>query len=107
MVDIELDGFYCKKCKELHPTLFWHELYDEYIKTEKDFVLDIKQISERFGNKITDKEAAKLYQEYRTSFGVEFCDNSKKCIVCGTNTHYKIIGTDKFVCSNKCKETAE
>ena len=106
MVDIEIDGFYCEKCKELHPTLFWHKLYNEYIKKEKDFIPYIKQINERFGNKITDREAMKLYQEYRTSFGVEFCAKPQSCIVCGTNTHYKLVGTDKFICSDNCKAKA-
>ena len=48
----------------------------------------------------------KLYQEYRTSFGVEFCAKPQSCIVCGTNTHYKLVGTDKFICSDNCKAKA-
>ena len=107
MIDIEIDGFYCEKCKEMHPMLFWHELYEEYIKAENDFIADIKKISKRFGNKITNDEAGKLYHEHICSLGIEICDNPQKCVVCGTNTHYKIIGTDKFICSNKCKATVE
>lgn len=34
-VDIEIDGFWCKKCEELHPTLYWHEKFDEYLRNRR------------------------------------------------------------------------
>ena len=107
MVYIEIDGFYCKECNELHPALFWHELYDEYIKTKQAFILHIKQINERFGNSITDKEALELYQNYITTLGIEFCPEPQNCIICGKETHYRLTDTNKFVCSNECKATAK
>lgn len=29
-VNIILDGCGCPKCKDFHPTVFWHKKYDEY-----------------------------------------------------------------------------
>ena len=36
MIKIEIDGIWCKKCQELHPTLFWHEKYNDYELNRKE-----------------------------------------------------------------------
>ena len=106
MIDIKLDGIYCKECNELHPTLFWHKLYDDYIKAKEECIPFFKEAAKRFGEAITDEEALELYYINMNIRGLEYSKESGKCVVCKTNTHYKLIETKNFVCSDKCKYKA-
>lgn len=107
MIDMEIDGFYCKECNDIHPTLYWHELYGEYIKTKEEAIPYFKNVCARFGEIITDDDALFLYYKTMRLRGLEYSENNGECVICGTRTHYMLIGTKKYICSNKCKYQAK
>ena len=100
----KIDGIYCDKCKTMHPTLFWHELYDDYRKPLEEYIPYIKQMHERFAQMtITDAEAIEHYNDLMRILKLERCDEKGKCEICGTLTHYKYTPANKYICSDKCK----
>ena len=74
MLSIELDGFYCKRCNDFHPTLCWHELYDDYMKTKEESIALYKNVAERFDKPITDDEALELYYKNMSIKGLEYSE---------------------------------
>ncbi len=103
MIDIVPDGVPCKKCNTMHPTLYWHKLYDDYMKIEKDYIVYIKELYKKFGEEISDDKALNNYYEHMETLNLVYCEKAGRCAVCKTNTHYKHIKTQNFVCSDKCK----
>ena len=105
MIDIEIDGIYCKKCNDLHPTLFWHDLYDDYIESEGDYICRMKNLAKIFDGGLTEDEVIKLYYKKMADKELVFCSNAEECAVCKTKTHYMHTKTKCFVCSDKCRYT--
>lgn len=89
MVDIIVDGIYCSKCNDMHPSLFWHEKYNDYLSNRKK---SHKKICKKFGIKT----------HYLNGLNLKKC-KSGKCVICGCMTNYKDTRTKKYICSNECK----
>ena len=107
MLNIEIDGFYCKECNDIHPTLYWHKIYDEYMKTKEEAIPYYKKVFARLGETVTDDDALFLYYKNMTICGLEYSEKNGKCVICGTRTHYMLIDTNKYICSDKCKYQAK
>ena len=89
MLDIQVDGIWCPKCKTLHPTLYWHDKYDDWLKNKKE---RHPSICEKFGINI----------DYLHGLSIVECETSN-CIVCGAKTNYADEETGNPVCSDECK----
>lgn len=97
MVNIEIDGYYCKKCEEWHPELFWHEKYNDYeMNREERYRKAIKRF-------LKDGELEPPFEDTLAIRGLEECSESGECIICKYNTFFKSLRTGNFVCSKKCK----
>lgn len=108
MLCTEEGGFYCDKCRKVHPSLYWHEIYDEYLKSPEEYIPFVKEMTKRFadGAILSDKEAMEDYEEYMKILELEKCKEAGACSFCGTKTHYKHTPTNLYVCSDKCKHKA-
>ena len=42
MINCVLDGIWCPKCKTLHPTLYWHNKYNDYLLNRKEQFEEMK-----------------------------------------------------------------
>lgn len=89
MVDIQIDGVWCPKCKTLHQTLYWHEKYNDWLIRRKE---KHPEICKRFG----------INTYYLDDMDVIEC-NTSKCVICGEETNYIDKQTGKPVCSDECK----
>ncbi len=80
-VDIEIDGFWCKKCEELHPTLYWHEKFDEYLRNRRkewDYQKNIRP--NLFKNAV--------YQDCLPNLGLTEQSFQEACVSCGELTYF-------------------
>ena len=89
MVNVEIDGVWCPKCKTFHPTLYWHEKYNDWLVNRKN---KHPEICKRF----------KINTHYLDGMDVSECMSSK-CVVCGDITNYTDKQTGDPVCSDECK----
>lgn len=101
-VDLEIDGVYCPKCNDLHPTLMWHEKYNDYLKKDK-WVQEYKKSLLRFKLKISNNEAIQQYEKHVDAKDIIQKDYTGECIICSTLTHFINKKTENFVCSDECK----
>lgn len=95
MITVVPDGIWCKECRTLHPTLFWHKKYNDY-------ELDRK---ERW-QKSVKKHFSGVDAEYADNLHIKELlqeDTEGKCVVCGTKTYFKHTTTGNFVCCDECK----
>lgn len=99
-VNIILDGCWCPKCKDFHPTVFWHKKYDEYELDRYEQFLEMKRKRPQLM-----KDA--VYTDHLPSKGLVEHSESKKCAICGTMTHFSSIKTGRYVCSDECKYKEE
>ena len=100
-ISIELDGFYCPDCNDFHPTLMWHERYDDYATRETRFADWQKNKEER---PALFRDA--VFQESVAHLGVAEHDNPAPCIVCECQTHFADANTGGRICSAECKSAA-
>ena len=103
-ISIEIDGIYCPKCNMFHPTLFWHEKYDDYIN-QSDYINRIIKGYERFGATINNDDAYKNFVEYLLALGIDKNKIEGKCVVCSAKTSFINKRTNHYVCSHECKYT--
>ena len=101
-ISIEIDGIYCPKCNALHPTLFWHKKYDDYIK-QSDYIDRIIKAYERFGATISEDDAYKNFVEYLLTLEIDKTKTEGKCVVCSAKTSFINKRTNHYVCSDECK----
>lgn len=101
-ISIEIDGVYCPKCNDMHPTLMWHEKYNDYISKTKHVDSIIKSCK-IFGVNISLDTAYKNYAEHLNFLGIDETEIIKKCVMCSAETRFKNIKTNNYVCSNKCR----
>lgn len=96
MVDIKIDGIWCKKCKALHPTLMWHEKYDDYELNKDKVEEDIKKHFSNYDLKTNRSKILKIK---------ELCiqEEQKPCNICGCKTFFTNMKTSHYVCSDECK----
>ena len=78
MICIEPDGIWCKKCQKMHPTLFWHEKYNDYELSRKE-------------------------RWFESIKGLKQEEQEGNCVICNTPTFFKTIETDNYVCCDECK----
>ena len=89
MIDIEIDGVWCPKCKTLHPTLYWHEKYDNWLVKRKE---KHPEICQRFGINTNYLDGMSVIES-----------KGGKCVVCGCDTDYADKKTRVSVCSDECR----
>ena len=91
----EIDGVWCNSCKQFHPTLMWHEKYNNYL-------LDRKEKWEKMIKKHFPDENVK-YIDKIIALGLDEDKDIHKCIICESDTNFKNVKTGNFVCCDKCK----
>lgn len=62
-IDIEIDGVYCPKCNDLHPTLMWHNKYNNYLNKDK-WIQEYKKSLLRFKLEIPNTEVIQRYEKH-------------------------------------------
>ena len=100
-INIETDGIYCDKCNCLHPTLFWHNKYDDYLIKE-DRVENLKKYLEKHNIKLSIDQ---LEDEFNSLFKVKKIKLSRikgSCIMCGKKTKFKNLINSQYICSDEC-----
>lgn len=102
MVDIEIDGIYCPKCRELHPTLFWHDKYNEYLMPSICYN-NRRAAGARFGIEYSDEECQEAYRKRLDLMQIDLMEYNGACVICSSTTRFIDIRTKKFVCSDECK----
>lgn len=102
MITVEIDGVYCKRCNDMHPTLCWHEKYDELLDF-KSHIETYKRASERFKISFTDAKLEELYKDKLRRRGVKIEEKPGCCSVCSCETKFINIESNAYVCSDECK----
>lgn len=100
-INIELDGFYCPTCNDLHPTLLWHDPYDDYATREIRFA-DWQESRRERPALLHDA----VFQESIAYLGVTEHDSSAPCTICGRQTRFTDANADNRICSAECKDAA-
>ncbi|NQI71489.1 hypothetical protein HO594_10125 [Streptococcus suis] len=96
VVDIEIDGFWCKKCEELHSHLYWHKKFDEYLLNRREVWEQQKKVRPNLF-----KDA--LYEDSLPRLGLTEQRHRGTCVSCGHLTYFTSLKTKRFICSNECK----
>lgn len=97
MINIEIDGIWCPKCREMHPSLFWHNKYNDYLKDRKERYY--KNL-ERF---YKEKNLIPEFEDNLERLGL--CETVEgKCVICRSLTNFKSIETGNYICCNECKD---
>ena len=91
-----MDGIWCPKCRDFHPTLMWHDKYDDYLaeKVQREHWEKMK----RERPQMVGDAALTLN---RIS-GVAERGDTGPCVVCGCRTHFVVEETGERVCSDEC-----
>lgn len=97
MVNVVLDGIWCKKCQDLHPTLMWHEKYNDYELRNDD--IEETKIRKRFPDYDYRTNRTKSLKIKELSISIE----KKPCIICKDLTYFVNTKTNNYVCSDECK----
>ena len=95
MINIEIDGIWCPKCRDFHPVLYWHEKYDDYEMNRHKSWLETKK---KHPLLFQDAE----YVDTLPDLDLEECTVGL-CVICKTPTHFRRISNGHYVCSNECK----
>ncbi len=101
-IDIEIDGVYCPKCNDLHPTLMWHKKYNVYLNKD-EWIQEYKKSLLRFKLEIPDTEAIQQYEKHVNAKDIIQKDYTGECIVCSSLTNFINKKTENFVCSDECR----
>lgn len=97
MITVYDDGVWCKKCNKFHPTLMWHEKYNNYELNRREE---------------WEKSIEKHFPMYKDT--AEFIDSlpikglmedsvEGECEICKDKTFFRELTTKKYVCSDECK----
>ena len=94
------DGVYCPQCKDVHPTLKWHEKYDDYEMRET-----MRAEWEAAVAKRPNLLGGTLFEDfYRwNSRGLVEHEESSPCAVCGCATHFSDPDSGFCVCGDECR----
>ena len=101
MITVEIDGVYCKKCGQMHPTLLWHKKYNDYA-TDEVTRPKIRAAMKHFRPQITDEEVAHAIEENRKYKFYEEKITSAPCAICGEQTYFISKLTGHRTCSDEC-----
>ena len=99
---IKIDGIFCQQCNALHPTLFWHEKYDDYIDETK-YIEKLIKTNERFGLIISKDDAQRDFLGYLETLEIDKTNMPDKCVICTAKTSFKNKKTNNYVCSDECR----
>lgn len=96
MINCVLDGIWCPKCKTLHPTLYWHNKYNNYLLNRKEQFEEIKKQRPQLlkDAKYIDTLPSKNLEEEKIE---------GNCIICNSKTFFKSTLTNHYICSDECK----
>ena len=97
MVCIDIDGIWCKKCNKLHPTLMWHDKYNNYLLDRREQWQEA--IDKHFKNIVKDAE----YIDNLPYKNLEEKNIEGECVICKSKTFFTILNTNTYVCSDECK----
>jgi len=97
-VNVIIDGVPCSKCGKLHPTLSWHDKYDDYLLDRKTKWDEAKAKRPQLFKNAVYKDKLELY-------GLKEKEEQGKCEVCGCMTYFVNVTTNHYVCSKECKYT--
>lgn len=103
-IDVEIDGIYCPKCHELHPTLHWHDKYEEYLERNQ-WIRSHKKAVERFKISLSPEQLSKAYDDHLGVLGLILDETHGECVVCANHTHFRHAVTGHFLCSDECMYT--
>lgn len=101
-ISVEINGIFCPKCNTLHPTLFWHEKYDDYI-AETKYIEKLINAHERFELTIGKDDAQRNFLGYLETLEIKKTKSTNKCVNCSAKTSFKNKKTNNYVCSDECK----
>ena len=96
MIFCDIDGIWCPKCRQMHPSLYWHKAYNDYL-------LDRKQKWEENKKKRPNLFGNAEYTDLLPRMGLIEEEDEGECCICKRQTFFKDINTKKYVCSNECK----
>ncbi len=99
---IEIDGIFCPKCNTLHPTLFWHEKYDDYIDETK-YIEKLIKANKRFGSVVSKDDIQRDFIRYLKTLEIDKTKISGECVICTAKTSFKNKKTNNYVCSDECR----
>lgn len=105
-VNVEIDGIFCKKCNEMHPSMYWHEAFENYLN-EEEWVQTYMRTLQRFQQAPSMERAKSEYAEMLEVHGICHLCEEGVCFVCGRETSFIDGNTIRYVCSEECKEKAE
>lgn len=98
-INIEIDGVYCSRCNDLHPTLLWHERYDDYARAETRLAEWLRLRAERPWL-LGDCEPPDMSS---ACFGVVENDWKAPCVMCGNATYFTDEESGERVCCAECR----
>lgn len=101
MITVDIDGVYCPKCKDLHPTLYWHKKYMDYL-TKSDSYESYRKAGARFGVVFTDEECEKEYLFHLKNRKIICKDEAGNCTICGCQTNFMSSEKGQYICSDEC-----
>lgn len=101
-IDIEIDGIYCPKCKQMHPTLYWHDKYDSYLNFslwKETYSISLS----RFGKAAIPEVVVKEYENCLRIRDLQLSEKRRQCIICSHETLFVNRETNNAVCSDECQ----
>lgn len=101
MVCVEIDGIYCPKCRDFHPTLYWHRKYNEYLMPSQCYKSH-RAARARFGAKTSDEECQADYQQRLEWKKINYIENAGTCVICSTTTNFMVVDRGEYICSDEC-----
>lgn len=101
MICCEIDGIYCPKCREFHPSLYWHEKYNEYLMPNQCYER-YRAARARFGAETSDEECQADYQLRLKLKKINYMENKGTCVICSTITNFAGVDRGEYICSDKC-----
>lgn len=101
-VDIEIDGYFCCKCNQWHPTLIWHEKYMDLLD-EEDHANSLRDAFMCFGSSISDEEIRCRYEDWLRIHQLIRSERIGSCAVCSAPAWYMDAVTHAYVCSQACR----
>ena len=89
-VNVVIDGIFCNKCNVMHPTLYWHEKYNDYLPKRKE---KHAMLAEKYG----------VTTHYLSALGLMEATTEVECVICGAPTNYKSVDNNGYVCCDECR----
>ena len=95
-INVEIDLLPCNKCNKWHPTLYWHDKYDDYLLDRYEKWLESKKKRPKLFK-------GAVYVDSLPAKGLEERELQGNCCVCGHKTYFVSVRTKRYVCSDECR----